>query len=229
MIDKLDKTFNVSKFYQSRLQKTNQLLSSDVEKMDKDAAFKALQTAMFAKDTLAYYPTEGRLPSEFYVGETSDWMARNKKPIKYFGYKYRTVAYDESKDTLAILNKVAFPALNMAENNKGEFAYLSATKASRNKKDFLNLMDYLKKNTTVVKLEENPSEGITFRENKNFYYLLSKKDGKEEDIISFDASGNKNSKIVDVSDLRLEIYSKDYIQNLRKEKAYIPEYIRDAK
>jgi len=35
LIDQLDKTFSVSKFYQSRLQKTNEILSTDLKKMDR--------------------------------------------------------------------------------------------------------------------------------------------------------------------------------------------------
>ncbi|MCQ9635700.1 hypothetical protein MP477_12080 [Chryseobacterium sp. WG23] len=225
LIDQLDKTFSVSKFYQSRLQKTNEILSTDLKKMNKNAALKALETAMFEKDTLAFYASEGRLPSDFYLESTNDWMSRKKKPVKYFGYQYKTVAYDEAKDTLAILNKVVFPSLDMAENNKGEFAYLNANKASRNKNDFSDLLSFLQKNSKRVPIEDSSSEKVSCWENENFYYILSKKEGKEEEILSFDHSGNKNSKMIDISNIRLAIYSKEYIQTLKKEKAYIPEYI----
>lgn len=225
LIDQLDKTFSVSKFYQSRLQKTNEILSTDLKKMDKNAALKALETAMFEKDTLAFYTSEGRLPSDFYLESTNDWMSRKKKPVKYFGYQYKTVAYDEAKDTLAIVNTVVFPSLDMAENNKGEFAYLRASKASRNKNDFSNLLSFLQKNSKRIPIEDSSSEEVSCWENKNFYYILSKKDGKEEEILSYDHSGNKNSKMIEISNIRLNVYSKEYIQTLGKEKAHIPEYI----
>ncbi|NML71695.1 hypothetical protein HHL23_18105 [Chryseobacterium sp. RP-3-3] len=228
LIDKLDKTFDVSSFFKPRLQKTDELLSTDVKKLDKNAAKKALQTAMFAKDTLAFYQSNGRLPTEFYLESTNDWMSRKEKPVKYFGYKYHTVAYDETKDTLAILNKVAFPALDMTENNKGEFVYLNAHKTSKNKNDTSNLLSFLQKNFTRVTIEDNSSDEISCWENKDFYYILSKEDGQEEEILSYDLSGNKNSKITDITDIRLQVYSKDFIQTLRNEHAYIPDYIPAA-
>lgn len=225
LIDQLDKTFNVSTFYKVRLEKTDEILSSDIKKMDKNAAKKALQTAMFAKDTLAFYQSNGRLPAEFYLESTNDWMTRKEKPTKYYGYQYKTVAYDETKDTLAILNKVAFPVLNMTENNKGEFAFLSVNKTSKNKNDILNILSFLKKNSTRVHTEDESSDETSCWENKDFYYLLSQKDEKQEEILSYDQSGNKNSKIIDVTDIRLKIYTKEFIQTMRNEKAYLPDQI----
>lgn len=229
LIDKLDKNVNVSQFYEPKLKKTDELLSSDIKKMDKKAAKKALETAMFTKDTLAFYKSNGRLPSEFYVESTNDWMSRKEKPVKYFGYRYSTVAYDEEKDTLAILNKVAFPSLAMTENNKGEFVYLLATKTSKNKNDLANILSFLKKNCTPVKVEDDSSDKASCWEDKNFYYVLSAKDGQKEETLSFDHSGNKNSKTVDVTDIHLKIYSKDYVQTMRNEKAYLPDYLPAAK
>ncbi|KFF15198.1 hypothetical protein [Chryseobacterium sp. JM1] len=229
LIDKLDKSFKVAQFYEPKLKKTDDLLSSDVKKMDKKAAKKALETAMFAKDTLAFYPSNGRLPSEFYVESTNDWMSRKEKPVKYFGYAYSTVAYDEEKDTLAILNKVAFPSLGMTENNKGEFVYLVATKTSKNKNDVANILSFLKKNCTRVNIEDQSSEKISCWEDTNFYYVLSATDEKKEEILSYDLSGNKISKMVDVTDIRLKIYSKDYVQTMRNEKAYLPDYLPNRK
>lgn len=223
-LDTFDKTFKVDKFYQPRLGKTDEILSSDVKKMDKKAAKKALETAMFSKDTLAFYKTNGRLPAEFYVESTNDWMTRKDKPIKYFGYQYSTVAYDSAKDSLAILNKVVFPSLSMTENNKGEFAYLTATKTSKNKSDFSNILSFLQKNCTRVNIEDTSSDKISCWENKDFYYILSNEDRKEE-VISYDSSGNRNSKTTDATDIRLHIYSKDYVRAMRNENVYLPDYL----
>lgn len=225
LLDQLDKSFDVSGFYKVRLQKTDELLSADVKKMKKEEAKKALQNALFAKDTLAFYQSNGRLPSEFYLESTNDWMTRKEKPVKYFGYRYKTVAYDEAKDTLAILNKVPFPALTMTEDNKGKLVSLNATKTSKNKKDLSNILSFFQKTCTRLKTEDRPAEGTSYWENKDFYYHLSGKNGKEEEILSYDVSGNKKSKIVDITEIRLEIYSKDFIRTLRDEHAYIPDFI----
>lgn len=227
-LDTFDKTFKVDQFYQPKLEKTDKILSSDVKKMGKEAAKKALETAMFAKDTLAFYKTNGRLPAEFYVESTNDWMTRKEKPLKYFGYQYSTVAYDETKDSLAILNKVVFPSLSMTENTKGEFAYLTASKTSTNNTDFSNILSFLQKNGTRVNIEDDSSGKSSCWENKDFYYLLSKEDKKEE-AISYDSSGNRNSKTTDVTEIRLYLYSKDYVRAMRNENVYLPDYLPKGK
>ncbi|ULT24260.1 hypothetical protein KUH03_35395 [Sphingobacterium sp. E70] len=107
------------------------MLASDVKEMDKKALKEAFETAMFKKDTIAIFDSEGSLPTPFYLESTSGWETKKLKPEKYYGYRYTTVSYNEDKDTLAMLNGVAFPALAMAENKDGKFAYLYATKTSK--------------------------------------------------------------------------------------------------
>jgi len=122
------------------------MLASDVKEMDKKALKEAFETAMFKKDTIAIFDSEGSLPTPFYLESTSGWETRKLKPKKYYGYRYKTVSYNEEKDTLAMLNGIAFPALAMAENKDGKFAYLYASKISKNKTDYQSLQNFLQKN-----------------------------------------------------------------------------------
>jgi len=225
VLDQLDKTFKVSKFYNPKLKKSEEMLGLDVKKMDKEELKKAFETAMFKKDTIAIFNSEGSLPTPFYIESTGEWGTRKLQPVKEFGYRYTTVSYNEKKDTLAILNGVAFPALTMAENKNGEFAYLYATKTSKNKTDFQNLQNYLHKNYKEVKVAEDLGNGKKGWENNDFFYFLSKKDRREEQIFSFGEDGDENATTTDLADILLEIYSKTYIQNMRKEQVYLPDYI----
>ncbi|MGE8423065.1 MAG: hypothetical protein ACN6PI_09565, partial [Sphingobacterium siyangense] len=62
-------------------------------------------------------------------------------------------------------------------------------------------------------------------ENKDFYYFLHKKNRREEQIFSFGEDEVDKPTTTDITDIRLEIYSKIYIQNMQKEQVYLPDYI----
>lgn len=224
-LDKLDKAFDVSKFYAPKIKKTESMLASDVKNMDKKALKEAFETAMFKKDTLAIFNSEGSLPTPFYLESTASWGTRRLKPLKIFGYRYTTVSYNSEKDTLATLNGVAFPAVTMAENNRGKFAYLYATKTSKNKADFQHIEGFLQKTYTPLKISEEAGSGIKGWESPDLYYFLIKKDRTEEQIFSFGESEEEGPATTAISDILLEIYSKEYIQEMRKEQAYLREYI----
>jgi len=225
ILEKMDKTFSVSKFYDPKVRRSEELLHADVKKMDKKELKEAFETAMFKKDTLAIFNSEGSLPTPFYMESTGVWGTRKLKPVKDFGYRYTTVSYNEEKDTLAMLNGVSFPALTMAEDKSGEFAYLYGTKASKNKDDFQHLYNYLQKTYKKLELPEDAGGAIKGWENKDFYYFLIKKNRREEEIFSFGEDEDDTQTITDIADIRLEIYNKIYIENMRKEQVYLPDYI----
>ncbi|CAM3496938.1 hypothetical protein [Sphingobacterium prati] len=224
-LDKLDKSFDVSKFYAPKIKKSESMLASDVKNMNKQELKKVFETAIFKKDTIAIFDSEGSLPAPFYLESTSGWGTRNVKPKKYYGYRYTTLSYNEEKDTLAMLNGVVFPAVTMGENNDGKFDYLYASKTSKNKADFQNLQDFLQKTYTPLKISEEVGFGIKAWESPYFYYFLTKKDRKEELIFSFGEPEVERPPTTDVSDILLEIFSKEYIQEMRKERVYLREYI----
>ncbi len=201
------------------------MLASDVKEMDKKALKEAFETAMFKKDTMAIFDSEGSLPTPFYLESTSGWGTRKLKPKKYYGYRYTTVSYNEKKDTLAMLNGVAFPALAMAEDNDGKFAYLYATKTSKNKTDYQRLQDFLQKTYTALHISEEAGSGVKGWESQDFYYFLTKKDRTEEEIFSFGESEDERPTTTAISDILLEIFSKEYIQDMRKEQVYLRDYI----
>lgn len=225
LLDKLDKTFDVSKFYAPKIKKTESILASDVKNMDKKAIKEVFETAMFKKDTMAIFDSEGSLPTPFYLESTSSWGTRKLKPKKYYGYRYTTVSYNEEKDTLAMLNGVAFPSLAMGENSDGKFAYLYAGKTSKNMADFQNIQNFLQKKYTALNIAEETGSGVKGWESPDFYYFLTKKDRTEEEIFSFGESEDDKPTTTAISEILLEIFSKEYIQDMRKEQVYLKDYI----
>jgi hypothetical protein len=223
-LDQLDRTFNVSKFYAPKIRKTKELFALDVKTMDRSTLKEAFGTPIFKKDTLAIFDTHGSLPTPFYLESTSGWETKKLKPQKYFGYRYTTLFHHEEKDTLAILNGVTFPALTMAESSAGKFAYLYATKTSKNRTDFAAISDFLQKTYKPVQLAADAGLGIRGWESKDFYYFLIKTDRREEQIFSFGEAEDNSPTIKNVSAILLEIVDKEYIRQMRQEKVYLPVY-----
>lgn len=218
-LEKISLKFNVSSFFENKLKKTEEILATKVEGLDKKKALTLLDNPFFAKDTLGFYPSEGRFPTALYLEATSDWMSRNKKPTELFGYRYKTVAYDPEKDTLAILNTVAFPTMNMAEDKKGNLMYLDVSKTAKNQSDFTKIKDYLEKNCNKVKVDD-PEENMSYWENEHFFYKLTGKENKEEEILSYDNLGNKKTRSISVTDINLVMYTKTYIEKMKEQKIY---------
>lgn len=203
-LERITSDFNFGDFFQNKLKKTEEILATKVEHLDKKKAMDLLDNPFFVKDTLGFYKSEGRFPTELYLGTVSDWMSRNKKPTEIFGYEYRTVAYSEDKDTLATLNNVAFPKLNAVENKSGDLMYLKADKSSKKQSDYVKIKGYLEKN--CKKLDIDGDENTSYWQNEKFFYTLTKTDRKEGDV--------------DVTDISLSIYEKSYVQKMEELKIY---------
>jgi hypothetical protein len=218
-LEKISTGFDVSGFYHKRLKKTKEIVSTEPKQLDKKSTLKLLENAFFIKDTLGYYKSEGRFPTALYLESTNDWMTRNKKPTEIFGFGYKTVAYDPEKDTLAILNTVPFPKMDMVEDRKGDLMYLEVGKTSKDIADFNKIKTYLSKNCKEVSGDGNDQNNFHW-ESEFFYYDLSKTENKEEEIISYDLQGNKKSKWVNVTDIRLFMYTKSFIKKMEELQIY---------
>ncbi len=212
-LGKISNDFDVSAFYQNRVKKTQEIISTDPKSLDKESALKLLDNPFFVKDTLGYYETEGRFPTKLSLESTNDWMVRNKKPTEIFGFGYKTVAYNQEKDTIAILNTVPFPKVDMVEDSRGKLMYLRAEKTSKNAADFNKIKDYISKNCKQVSVDDD-DQNVSYWEGEFFYYALSKKESKEEEIISYDAEGQKNARSVDVTEITLSMFEKSYISKM---------------
>lgn len=219
---KISSNFDASKFYLNRIKKTNEIISRDPKSMGKKEASKLLANSFFVKDTLGYYKTDGRLPTDLSLESTTDWMVRNKKPTEIFGYRYVTVSYDPDKDKIAILNGVAFPKMDMVEYRNGNLMYLEVGKTSKDNADFNKIKDYISKNCKKVVVDDD-DPNATYWEGESFYYYLFKKDNKEEEI-SFDTKGNKTSRSVEATDVKLLMFEKSFIKKMAKLGVYSAGY-----
>ena len=220
-LNNLSKNFDVASFFEKKLKQTEETLATDPEKLDKKKALKLLDNPFFVKDTLGFFKTNGRFPTDLSLESTNDWMSRNKKPTKIFGYRYKTVVYNPDNDTLAILNSVTFPMINMTEDKEGSLIYLNVSKTSKISTDYKKVKDYIVKNCKKV-IIDNDDPNISYWENENFYYALTKIEKKEEEILSYDLQGNKDSKWIDVTEIDLSIYQKSYVKKMEELKIYSP-------
>mgnify|MGYP001118216915 CR=1 FL=1 len=211
---KISNDFDASEFYRNKIKKTNEIISKNPKSLDKKEALNLLDDAFFVKDTLGYYKTDGRFPTELSLEPTNDWMVRNKKPTEIFGYGYKTVAYDPEKDKIAVLNTVTFPKMDMVEDRKGNLMYLEVSKTSKTSADYNKIKDYISKNCKKVTVDDNDPKA-SYWEGGSFYYYLFKDDHKEEEI-SFDSQGNKKSGSVDVTEIRLTMFEKSYIKKMEE-------------
>ncbi|QDW23440.1 hypothetical protein FFJ24_000775 [Pedobacter sp. KBS0701] len=220
-LGQISKDFDVSEFYRSRIEKTKEIISKDPKSMDKKSALKLLDNPFFVKDTLGYYKTDGRFPTELSLESTSDWMVRAKKPTDIFGYGYKTVAYNSDKDTLAILNRVPFPKMDMVEDLNGNLMYLKVDKTSKNESDLNKIKDYITKNCKKLTVEDDDGQA-SYWEGKFFYYYLSANEHKEEEILSYDAEGNKKTRSINVTEISLAMFEKSYIKKMEELHIYSP-------
>lgn len=211
-LTKISNDFDVSGFYHNKVKKTNETIATDPKSMDKKKALALLDDPFFMKDTLGYFKTEGRLPADLALEPTNDWMLRNKKPTEIFGYRYKTVAYNPEKDTLAILNTVSFPKMDMVEDLKGNLMYLKVEKTSKNSAEFNKIKDYISKVGKKIEVDDS-APNASYWEGELFYYTLSNKDNKEEEI-TYDSQGNRLAKSMDVTEITLAMYEKSYIKKM---------------
>lgn len=190
--------------------------------MGKEKTLELLDNPFFVKDTLGYFKTEGRFPTDLSLEPTDDWMVRNKKPTEIFGYGYKTVAYNQERDTIAVLNTVSFPKMDMVEDRKGNLMYLKVGKTSRNNADFNKIKEYISKNSKKITVDDD-DPNVSYWEGKFFYYSLSKREYKEEDI-SFDSQGNRIAKSMDVTEITLSMFEKSYIKKMEDLEIYSAGY-----
>ncbi len=221
-LSKISSDFDVSEFYKNRLKKTDEIISTKPESVSKEKALDLLDNAFFVKDTLGYFKTDGRFPTDLSLEPTNDWMVRNKNPTEIFGYGYNTVAYDEERDTIAVLNTISFPKMDMVEDRKGKLMYLKVGKTSKITSDFTKIQSYLNKNSKKLAVD-NSDPNTTYWEGKSFYYTLTKRENKEEEV-SDDSQGNRLVKPINVSEITLMMYEKSYTKTMESLQIYSPGY-----
>ena len=220
-LEKISYSFNVQAFYQKRIDKTKEILATNPKNLDRKLALDIFNSPFFAKDTLGIYKSDGRFPTELCLEANNDWMSRDQKPSEIFGYEYRTVAHNPDRDTLAVLNNVIFPKIDMAEDLKGNLIYLEVGKTAKSPTDYEKIKDYLEKNCKKVNIEDD-HKNITYWENQYFFYHLTSRGAKEEKILSYDLQGNKTSEMIDVTEINLIMYKKSYIKKMEELNIYSP-------
>ena len=217
-LEEISNDFDVSGFYKNKVKKTNEIIATEPKSVSKEKALELLNNPFFVKDTLGFFKTDGRFPTDLSLESTNDWMVRSKKPTEIFGYGYNTVAYDPEKDTIAVLNTVSFPKMNMVEDRKGNLMYLKVEKTSKNTAEFNKIKEYISKNSKKITVDDD-DPNVSYWEGKLFYYSLSKRENKEEDV-SFDSQGNRKSKSIDVTEIKLIMFEKSYIKKMEDLQIY---------
>lgn len=217
-LSNISNDFDVSGFYKNKLKKTNEIIATEPKSVSKEKALELLNNPFFVKDTLGYFKTDGRLPTDLSLERTNDWMLRDKTPTEIFGYGYKTVAYDPEKDTIAVLNTVPFPKMDMVEDKKGNLMYLEVGKTSKNITEFNKIKEYISKNNKKINVDDD-DPNTSYWEGKFFYYSLSKRENKEEEL-SNDSQGNRVSKSTDVIEIILSMYEKSYIKKMEDLQIY---------
>ncbi len=215
---KISNDFDVSGFYKNKVKKTNEIIATEPKSVSKEKALELLNNSFFVKDTLGYFKTDGRLPTDLSLEPTNDWMVRNEKPTEIFGYGYKTVAYDPDKDTIAVLNTVSFPKMDMVEDRQGNLMYLTVGKTSKNAADFNKIKEYISKNSKKITVDDD-DPNVSYWEGKLFYYFLSKRENKEEEV-SYDSQGNRKAKSIDVTEISLLMFEKSYIKKMEELQIY---------
>ena len=169
--------FNVAKFYKNRLKLTNETLATDVKKLSKDEASKLLDNPFIIKDTLCYFKRDfERSESDMYIDSKSDWMGSKLTPVKTFGYAYKTAAWNEERDTLAILNNIHFPKVDMIESTDGHLVLVTASKSDIKQPVIDSLERFLNSKYKVGKVSDSDFSGeqISDWESDEFIYRLVK-------------------------------------------------------
>lgn len=220
-LDNLSSEFEVPSFFDQKIKQTEETIATNPKRKSKKGYSKILDQPFFRKDTLGFYKTNGRFPTDLSLEATNAWMSRKKKPTEIVGYAYKTVVYNQDKDTLAMLNSVPFPMLNMTGDKNGNLMYLTVNKTSKISAETKKIEEYLAQNCTSV-TTDNDDPDFSYWENENFYYSLEK---KEERLYSYDAQGNKSTEWIDITEIDLSIYKKSYIKKMESLNIYSPGYL----
>lgn len=165
--------FDVSGFYREKVKRTNETIARDPRKLDKEEALKLLDNPFFIKDTLCYFKdVSDRLPGDFYIDSKNDWMSKELKPEKIFGYKYLTVSWNET-DTLAMLNGITFPKVDMIESKSGDFVWTRAYKSVKDTLVYITLEKFLNAKYSKGKMDpDSGSDKMSDWQNEDFIYVL---------------------------------------------------------
>lgn len=205
--------FNVAKFYKQKLKTTNETLATDPKKIDKEEASKLLDNPFIIKDTLCYFKDDmERLPGNMYISSKSDWMSKKLKPIKTFGYDYKTVAWSEENDTLAVINQVYFPKVDMIESENGDLVLITASKSTIDNAGITKLKTFLKSKYKVGKTSESDfsHEEITDWQNEDFIYRLVEMEK------NYSVSSGEDSHFEKRIEIEFVIFNKKYLPIIKE-------------
>lgn len=173
----ITKDFNVARFYKSKLRLTTETLAKDPKKLDKEEALKLLNNPFIIKDTLCYFKDEfKRIPSDMYIDNKSDWMGSKLTPLKTFGYAYKTASWSEERDTLAVLNTIYFPKVDMIESENGDLVLVKAAKSDMKQPAIDKLESFLQSEYKIGKPANSDfrDEIVSDYQNDDFIFRLIK-------------------------------------------------------
>ena len=205
--------FNVSRFYKSKLRLTNETLAKDPKKLDREEASKLLDNPFIIKDTLCYFKRDfERSESDLYIDSKSDWMGSKLTPVKTFGYAYKTVAWSEDKDTLAVLNTVYFPNVDMIESENGELVLIKAAKSEMKQTEIDKLETFLKSKYKAGKPSKSAFKDEIFSdfENDEFIFRLIKMNK------TFSVSSDGESRFEKRLEIEYLIFNKKYLPIIKE-------------
>ncbi|WP_026976843.1 hypothetical protein [Flavobacterium tegetincola] len=205
--------FNVAKFYKEKLETTNETLAKDPKKIDKEDASQLLDNPFIIKDTLCYFKdVMERLPGDMYIASKSDWMSRKLKPIKNFGYAYKTVAWSEENDTIAVINQVYFPKVDMIESENGDLVLITASNSTIDEAGIKKLETFLKSKYKVGKTSESDfsHEKVSDWQNEDFIYRLVKMEK------TYSVSSGEESHFEKKLEIEYVIFNKKYLPIIKE-------------
>ena len=205
--------FDAAKFYKDKLQLTTETLSKDPKKLDKEEALKLLDNPFIIKDTLCYFKRDfERSESDMYIDSKSDWMGSKLTPVKTFGYAYKTAAWSEDKDTLAVLNSVSFPKVDMIESENGELVLIKAAKSEMQQPIIDKLESFLKSKYKVGKPAKSDfrDEIVSDYQNNDFIFRLIKMEK------TYSVSSGGESRFEKKLEIEYLIFNKKYLPIIKE-------------
>lgn len=212
-LETVTKDFNVARFYKKKLQLTTETLAKDPKKLNKEEALQLLNNPFIIKDTLCYFNDElDRFPGEMYIDNKSDWMGSKFTPVKTFGYAYKTVSWSEEKDTLAVLNKVPFPKVDMIESENGDLVLIKAAKSEMNQAVIDELERFLKSKYKAGKPAKSDfrDEIVSDYQNDDFIFRLIKMEK------TYSVSSGGESHFVKKLEIEYLIFNKKYLSIIKE-------------
>ena len=205
-------SLNLNSTFYLHIQNT-ETLSKDPKKLDKEEASKLLDNPFIIKDTLCYFKRDfERSESDMYIDSKSDWMGSKLTPVKTFGYAYKTAAWSEDKDTLAVLNSVSFPKVDMIESENGELVLIKAAKSEMSQPVIDKLQTFLKSKYKVGKpaKSEFKDEIVSDYQNGDFIFRLIKMEK------TYSVSSGDESRFEKKLEIEYLIFNKKYLPIIKE-------------